>query len=68
MLTVNRLREDSQKIKEAYLKRGLKEGSMAMIDEIIALDDRRKSIQTELDESLAKGKLLSKFIFLTYLF
>lgn len=62
MLTINRLRNERDLIRERYTKRGLNEELVGLIDEIINLDDQRKAVQTQLDESLAKGKQLSKEI------
>jgi len=62
MLTLSKLRTDRKIIIQRYSKRGLKPEMIALIDKIISDDDQRKSIQTELDESLAKGKKLSKQI------
>jgi seryl-tRNA synthetase len=62
MLTITRLKEERDLIRERFAKRGLKEEVLGLIDEVLTLDDERKAVQTRLDESLAKGKQLSNEI------
>ena len=62
MLTVNVLRDRREKILEGYKKRGVNQDTLDLIDEIVVLDDHRKTTQTKLDDSLAKSKQLSKQI------
>ena len=60
MLQLNTIREEKDRILAGLKKRNFKE--LALIDEIIALDEKRRSTQLVLDESLAKSNTLSKEI------
>ena len=60
MLVVNYLRQNLDTAKELLAKRpGL---DVALVDQIIQLDDDRKSIQHQLDETLAEMNKASKEI------
>lgn len=54
------LREDVDRIAEALAKRGL--DARPMLDEILELDERRRSLQLQLDNTLAEANRLSKEI------
>jgi seryl-tRNA synthetase len=60
MLQTNYIRENKETILERYQKRNF-DGS-ALIDQIIKLDDERKSTQHALDNQLAEGNKLAKEI------
>ena len=62
MLPIHRIRKETEIIKTALRKRGYSSEKLQIIDEIIALDDERKVIQTQLDETLAKSNALSRQI------
>lgn len=60
MLQLNTIREEKDRVLAGLKKRNFKE--LGLIDEIIALDEKRRSTQLALDESLAKSNTLSKEI------
>lgn len=59
MLEIQILREQKQRVLNGLKKRGLSEERLAVIDQVIALDDRRKEIQTQLDNQLNERNTLS---------
>ncbi|WMN12538.1 serine--tRNA ligase [Marivirga salinae] len=61
MLQVANLRESKAKAVKGLLKRNI-ENAESLIDGVIALDDRRKALQTELDSVLAESNQISKSI------
>lgn len=61
MLQVANLREDKAKAVKGLLKRNI-ENAESLIDGVIALDDKRKALQTELDSVLAESNQISKSI------
>ncbi|WP_296622792.1 serine--tRNA ligase [Marivirga sp.] len=61
MLQVANLREDKAKAIKGLLKRNI-ENAESLIDGVIALDNRRKALQTELDSVLAESNQISKSI------
>ena len=60
MLTLTKIREKRDQIIEALSKRGL--DVTESIDKIIALDQERRSLQKDLDDTLAKSNTLSRQI------
>ena len=60
MLQLNTIREEKDRVLAGLKKRNFKE--LGLIDEIITLDEKRRSTQLALDESLAKSNTLSKEI------
>ena len=60
MLQLNTIREEKDRVLAGLKKRNFKE--LGLIDEIIALDEKRRNTQLALDESLAKSNTLSKEI------
>ena len=58
MLTLDQLRKDPAFVKERLKHKNFKE--TGLVEEIISLDDKRKSIKTSLDELLAQRNSLSK--------
>jgi len=59
MLTTNFIRSNIELVKEGLKKRNYSDDNLSVIEEIIALDDKRKAQQTELDELLAKINKMS---------
>jgi seryl-tRNA synthetase len=62
MLQVNFIRANKARVLEGLKIRNFKEKDLAIIDQILELDDQRKSTQTDLDSLLATNKKLSKEI------
>ncbi len=62
MLEINILRKNREDVVEGLKKRNETTDWGNMIDEIVALDDRRKSVQTALDSRLAEARIQSKKI------
>ncbi len=60
MLDIKILRTKREQVIKALEKRGLKAADQ--IDTILELDDKRRQIQTTMDEKLAEGKKLSRLI------
>ncbi|GAL67711.1 serine--tRNA ligase [Jejuia pallidilutea] len=60
MLQVPFIRENKALVIERLSKRNI--NATAMIDDVIALDEKRRSIQTELDNTLAESNSISKEI------
>ena len=54
MLEINILRADRQRVIEGLTKRNFTSERLKLVDTIIELDDRRKVVQTSLDQLLAK--------------
>ncbi|HET8861155.1 serine--tRNA ligase [Marivirga sp.] len=61
MLQVANLREEKAKAVKGLLKRNIANAE-SLIDGVIALDDKRKALQTELDSVLAESNQISKNI------
>ncbi len=62
MLQVNFIRENKERVLAGLATRNYKGERLAIVDEVLALDDRRKSTQTALDAMLANNNKLSKEI------
>lgn len=62
MLEVNIIRNQKDRVVEGFRKRNLSDAAIAELDNIIVLDDERKSVQTSLDSILAESNALSKEI------
>ena len=62
MLELNRIRNSKDAIAAALTKRGWNTDKLAILDEIISIDDARKALQTENDAYLAERNSLSKEI------
>lgn len=60
MLEIKLLREEKQRVIEGLKKRHLPDEQLAYVDEVIALDDSRKKIQTESDVLKSQINQLSK--------
>jgi len=59
MIPVNKIRTQTGMVRKSLEKRGWNQDRIAVIDEIIALDDQRKIIQLQLDSSLNETRQLS---------
>ncbi len=62
MLELNYLRANVERVKKGLKVRSFPEQEHAIVDRIIALDDRRKELQTTLDSLLADRNAFSKEI------
>ena len=59
MLTTNYIRSNIEIVKEGLKKRNFSDENLSILQEIIDLDDQRKSLQTKLDEQLAEINKMS---------
>ena len=64
MLQLNVLREKKESIVKALTKRNL--DAQALVDAVLDLDEKRRSTQAELDNTLAESNRLSKEIGLLF--
>ncbi|MEM9545518.1 MAG: serine--tRNA ligase [Bacteroidota bacterium] len=62
MLQIRTIHEKTEEVKEALKKRGFSEEETDVIDQVIDLDNNRKSTQTALDRNLAQINAKSKEI------
>ncbi|MEI6408288.1 MAG: serine--tRNA ligase [Bacteroidota bacterium] len=62
MLQLKVIREEKERVLNGLRKRNWNPEKLTVIDEIIALDDRRRANQNELDNTLAENNRLSKQI------
>ena len=62
MLELNFIKENKDKVIEGLKKRNFKSEDLQIIDQLIVLDDKRKSIQTDLDHVNAERKKMSDSI------
>ena len=62
MLEVSRIRTEREVVINGLKKRGWTDDAIAVLDEVVAADDARKSVQTENDGLLAQRNTLSKEI------
>ena len=60
MLPIQTIREEADRLAQALAKRGL--DARPMIDEILNLDEQRRSLQLQLDNTLAEANRISKEI------
>ena len=60
MLQISYLRENKEKVLTGLKKRNF--GELELVEQAIALDEKRRALQTELDEALSKSNKLSKEI------
>lgn len=60
MLEINFIKENKQRVIEGLKTRNFKEEGLKVIDEVLVLDETRRSTQTTLDISLAERNKLSK--------
>src|SRR5687768_12628744 len=59
MLEIQLLRDQRERTLNGLKKRGLSAARLAMVDQIVRLDDQRKEVQTELDSLLNERNTLS---------
>ena len=64
MLQLNILREKAEEFCKALEKRNLE--ARPLIDQVLNLDEKRRSLQTQLDNTLAESNKLSKEIGLLF--
>lgn len=62
MLQVNFIRQNKERILRGLKTRNYKEASFTLVDQIIAIDDSRKTTQTKLDGLLAENNKIAKAI------
>jgi seryl-tRNA synthetase len=62
MLEISRIRREKENIAESLKKRGWDDSKLSVLDELISLDDDRKSLQSAGDDLLAQRNTLSKEI------
>jgi len=62
MLEISYIRENRERVLEGLKVRNFPEEERQIVDEVLALDEKRKSLQTELDIQLAERNTLSKSI------
>lgn len=60
MLTIKQIKEDKEAVVRKLAKKGF--DAAAIIDEVLALDDKRKTVQQTLDNTLAEQNALAKEI------
>ena len=60
MLLLQQLKNDQQAVIAALAKRNLE--AAPLIEEVLALDERRRALQTELDQNAARANQLAKSI------
>ena len=60
MLQISYIRENKEKVLTGLKKRNFSE--LELVEQAIALDEKRRALQTELDEALSKSNKLSKEI------
>jgi seryl-tRNA synthetase len=60
MLQLNFIRENQQTVVDGLKKRNFTEEKLAVLTQVLSLDDQRRQIQTTLDGSLAERNKLSK--------
>ncbi len=62
MLQISFIRENKDRVLKGLKVRNYADNDLGIIEEVIALDDKRKSTQKSLDDQLAQAKVLSKQI------
>ncbi len=62
MLEISVIREQKDHVLEGLKKKNVSDDQLSLIEKIIQTDDRRKSVQTQLDQFLAKSNQLAKEI------
>ncbi|MEP6646827.1 MAG: serine--tRNA ligase, partial [Saprospiraceae bacterium] len=56
------LRDQKERVVAGFLKRGFTEERIALVDQVIRLDDERKDVQTQLDSLLNERNMVSEEI------
>lgn len=64
MLQLHTLRENKEEISKALKKRNI--DAMPLLDDVLLLDEKRRALQAELDNTLAESNKLSKEIGILY--
>lgn len=64
MLPIQTIREDADRLVEAISKRGI--DAKSMIDQVLSLDETRRNLQLQLDNTLAESNRISKEIGLLF--
>jgi seryl-tRNA synthetase len=62
MLEIGVIRQQKDRVVEGLLKRGYTAADLAVLDDIIAIDDDRKALQTKQDQVLSEINAISKNI------
>lgn len=62
MLEISFIRENKERILEGLKVRNFPEKDWTIVDKVLDLDEKRKAVQTELDNILAERNALSKSI------
>lgn len=62
MLQINFIREHKDRVIKGLKTRNFADEDLAIVDKVIAIDETRRSTQTELDNSLAESNKISKEI------
>ncbi|MFK8007079.1 MAG: serine--tRNA ligase [Saprospiraceae bacterium] len=62
MLQINFIREQRDRVIDGLKTRNFADEDLAIVDKVIAIDETRRSTQTELDNSLAESNRISKEI------
>lgn len=62
MLQINFIREHKDRVIEGLKTRNFADEDLAIVEKVIAIDETRRSTQTELDNSLAESNRISKEI------
>lgn len=62
MLLVSRIREEKEAVQNGLRKRAWSEERIAILDEVVNTDDKRKKLKTELDHSLSSINKISSEI------
>ncbi len=62
MLQIKRIKEEKEKVIEGLRKRGFSDDQLSVLDRLVELDDRRKSVQTDMDANRSEINKVSKEI------
>jgi len=62
MLEISYIRENRERVLQGLKVRNFSEEELGIVEEVLSLDDKRKNLQTELDNKLAERNSLSKSI------
>ncbi|NRB47866.1 MAG: serine--tRNA ligase [Saprospiraceae bacterium] len=62
MLEISYIRENRERVLEGLKVRNFSEEELEIVEKVIALDDKRKTLQTDLDNKLAERNSISKSI------
>jgi len=62
MITIHQIREEKEDLIARYAKRSEKTDFAKMLDQVLELDDKRRSTQQEMDDQLAEANQIAKNI------